>query len=263
MVLNHPLRNDPLHNVTIRIQSNITTFCKQVTPRIKHKASNSWISHFKKANQKVVSILERQLDKTNVLSEAAIAREISKFIPQNTALFLSNSLPIREMDMYANNNGQAVRVEGNRGASGIDGLIASAAGFSLGLQQRVTLFIGDLAFLHDLNSLVILKNLQKPMTIVLLNNDGGGIFSFLPIASQTIQTNNFEKYFGTPHGLKFMEAAKLFGLNYSAPQSLDAFIQTYQDSFKSNQSTLIEIITRRNDNTQFAAKVKKLLLHSI
>ena len=97
------------------------------------------------------------------------------------------------MDMYASVEGSNVEVSANRGASGIDGTIASACGFAVGLNKPVTLLLGDLAFLHDLNSLAMLKQLSKPFVIVILNNDGGGIFSFLPIAEFPKQ---FEKFFG-------------------------------------------------------------------
>jgi 2-succinyl-5-enolpyruvyl-6-hydroxy-3-cyclohexene-1-carboxylate synthase len=263
MILNHPLRNDPLHNVTVRVQAKIDVFCAALCANLKTSPSKTLLSRLQKANQAMDQTLTQNLENTHVLTEAAVARSISRHIPKDTALFLSNSLPIREIDMYSTPQGPQTRVEGNRGASGIDGIIATACGFSYGLKKRATLVIGDLAFLHDLNSLALFKKLPHPMTIVVLNNDGGGIFSFLPIANQQVETKNFEKYFGMPHGLNFMEAAKLFRLKYATPRSLGEFTHAYQDSFKSNQSTLIELITQRTDNTRLAARITKLIQKAI
>jgi 2-succinyl-5-enolpyruvyl-6-hydroxy-3-cyclohexene-1-carboxylate synthase len=156
-------------------------------------------------------------------------------------------MPVRDMDLFAAAEGAAVPVAANRGASGIDGTLASAAGFARGSERRVTLLIGDLAFLHDINSLGLLRSLDEPMVIVLLNNNGGGIFSFLPIAEHD---DVFESHFGAPHGLTFEAAAALFELNYACPTSPDAFIRDYEAARSAPRSTLIEVRTDRRENVQ-------------
>jgi 2-succinyl-5-enolpyruvyl-6-hydroxy-3-cyclohexene-1-carboxylate synthase len=147
-------------------------------------------------------------------------------------------------------------VNGNRGASGIDGLIASAAGYARGLEKPVTLMIGDLAALHDLNSLSMLRDLPVPLIIVLLNNGGGGIFSFLPIAEFK---EGFEKFWGTPHSYTLAAAASLFELNYSQPMDVKHFKKVYAQALKSQTSTIIEVITNREENL----KVHQVLNHTI
>ena len=154
-------------------------------------------------------------------------------------------MPIRDMDMYASPGKNPVVVGANRGASGIDGIIASAAGFSVGLNKPVTLVLGDLAFLHDLNSLAMLQNCPQPVTVVVINNNGSGIFSFLPIAQFK---NIFEQYFGTPHGLTFSQAAQLFNLKYQHPRSPEEFVKDYKAALSANSSTIIEIRTDRAAN---------------
>lgn len=131
----------------------------------------------------------------------------------------------------------------NRGASGIDGLVATAAGAALGCGRPATLLIGDLALLHDLNSLALLQ--QVPVVVVVLNNNGGGIFHFLPIADAT---DVFEPYFGTPHGMDFAHAAQQFGLPYHRPATPDAFVEVYTSASQQGTSTLIEIHTDRAAN---------------
>ena len=242
MVLNHPLRNDPLHNVTTRIECSVVHFCKQMNKKLSLNKEKSFLKAWQKENQKAEKTIQQQWDKDGALTESAAARLITQFIPKNTALFLSNSMPIREVDQLGDFRNNAIEIGANRGASGIDGIIATTAGFITGLEQPVTLLVGDLSFLHDLNSLAMLKYLNHPMVIIIFNNNGGRIFSQLPIAH-----NNpyFDRFFKTPHDLTFHAAAEMFDLNYAKPETKKEFIQTYTIALKSKVSTIIEIETER------------------
>src|SRR5690606_12280516 len=155
---------------------------------------------------------------------------VSRHIPDGWGLFLSNSMPIRDMDMYAATDGPHIRIGVNRGASGIDGIIASAARFAVGLGAPVTLAIGDLAFLHDVNSLVLAAALPQPLVIVVVNNNGGGIFSFLPIAAHD---DVFDTYFGTPQSFSIESAARMARLDYYAPDTNEQFRQAYSRATRS------------------------------
>jgi 2-succinyl-5-enolpyruvyl-6-hydroxy-3-cyclohexene-1-carboxylate synthase len=156
-------------------------------------------------------------------------------------------MPVREIDMYGAPDAKPVIFGANRGASGIDGTIASAIGFATGLQKQTTLLVGDLAFLYDINSLAMTRDLQHPLVIIVFNNNGGGIFSFLPIGQFR---EGFEKFFGTPHHLTFGAAADLFGLNYARPESGREFLAVYQAALKSRTATIIEIRTDRAYNLE-------------
>jgi len=245
MALNHPLRNDAYHTVTDRFQCSIQSFCESALPFLKQKKPSVQLSLLQKISSRIQKTLNKSLQGENSLSEPLVARLISKYIPKDSGLFLSNSMPIRDMDMYASSDGPVVSIGANRGASGIDGIIASACGFAVGLNKPVTLLIGDLAFLHDLNSLSMLTKLSQPIVIVVLNNDGGAIFSFLPIAQFP---DVFEQYFATPHGLEFEQAAKLFGLNYCSPKSASEFIHHYQKRCTGKKSAIIEVKINREEN---------------
>ena len=135
------------------------------------------------------------------------------------------------------------------------GIIATAYGFAKGLSQPTTLLIGDLAFLHDLNSLSLAASATLPFVIVVFNNNGGGIFSFLPISRFP---DVLEKYFTTPHNLSFDKAAEMFKMDYAKPESLEGFTLTYQAALKRKQVTLIEVVTNRDKNYQ----LQKELLHT-
>jgi 2-succinyl-5-enolpyruvyl-6-hydroxy-3-cyclohexene-1-carboxylate synthase len=252
MVLNHPLRNDPLHGVTLRVQSRVDDFCGALTRKMTRRGTNTFLAGLQGLNRKIDRTVEEYFGRAAQLSEAAAARLIAQHIPANDGLFLASSLPIRHVDMYADPRGSAAVVGANRGASGIDGTVASACGFAVGLQKRVTLLIGDLALLHDLNSLAMLKQSPHPVVAVVLNNDGGGIFNFLPVARFK---DGFEKFFGTPHGLTFASAAEMFALNYANPASAQEFVQAYTIAAQSRTSTIIEVTS---DRKQGVAVVKRL-----
>ena len=168
-----------------------------------------WTESWREASERVGRALSAQFAREADLNEPKVAWLVSRHIGAGEGLFLASSMPVRNMDVFGCTRPEPVQVGANRGASGIDGTIATAAGFARGLASPVTLVIGDVAFLHDLNSLRLVHSLEVPMVIVLLNNDGGGIFSFLPIAEHA---DVFERCFGTPHGMTFEHAASLFGL---------------------------------------------------
>jgi len=245
MVLNHALRNDPNHQVSLRIEASVTNFIQTVIGLIKPRKSSTALKVLSKANKIADKAIESFLVKDERLSEPRVARLVSQLIPEAQGLFLSNSMPIRDMGNYADFKANVATVGGNRGASGIDGLIASAAGYARGLRAPVTLMIGDLAALHDLNSLSMLRDLPMPLIIVLLNNGGGGIFSFLPIAEFK---EGFEKFWGTPHPYTLAAAASMFEVNYSQPMDAKHFKKAYAQALKAQTSTIIEVITNREEN---------------
>ncbi len=262
MVLNHPLRNDPIHGVTHRVQGRIEDFCYSLAEKLPSHHRNLALSSLQRLNQHVDTVIEAYLGGQGQLSEAALARLLTQHIPAHDGLFLASSLPIREVDICGDPKGHGVVVSANRGTSGIDGTIASACGFAIGLQRRTTLLIGDLAFLHDLNSLAMLKDAASPLVVVVLNNDGGGIFHFLPV---TQFKNEFERYFGTPHGLTFSSIAKAFNLDYAQPVSAGEFVAAYRVALRRNTSTLIEIKTDRKQNVAVVkglqGEIQKVFLH--
>lgn len=258
-VLSHPLRNDPLHRVTVRVQADAVTFARTLMARLEKRAGSRVLSFMRAADRTVGKIIGRELSK-GAFSEMAIARLVSQGISGATGLFLSNSMPVRDMDMYSDPAGERVVVGGNRGASGIDGVIASAAGFAVGLGQPVTLVIGDLAFLHDLSSLAMLSRIKFPLRIVLMNNDGGGVFSFLPIVNDRAV---FERCIAAPHGLSFKKAAELFGISYFNPANRAGFRRDYSAASKLGRSAIIECIGSRKANLRAHLGLQRKITESL
>ena len=157
------------------------------------------------------------------LSGLAVAEAVARSLPVTGQLFASNSMPIRLLDLAMANRLAPRRVLCNRGASGIDGVTSTALGVAAATGRPTLLFTGDLAFLHDLSGLLLARREAIALTIVVLDDDGGGIFSFLPVAEQA-QSVAYERLFRTPHGVDLARAAALFELDYfpvSSPLELD------------------------------------------
>jgi len=238
MVINHPLRNDPTHCVSARVQISVGQFCRKLSNVIIKKRMTNFLQSWQKANQLMHQKIEKAFYAQAHLTEFQLARVISQNISKDNALFVSSSMPIRDLDMFGDPHGASVLIGSNRGASGIDGTIASAIGFSGGCNKPVTLLTGDLAALYDMNALAMLKSNSHPIIIVIINNNGGGIFSYLPIAKYD---KIFRKYFQTPHDYNFSSLAEMFECNYAQPASIEEFQQTYSLALKSQFSSIIEV----------------------
>ena len=147
------------------------------------------------------------------LSGLMVAEAVARSLPAAGQLFASNSMPIRLLDLVMANRLAPRRVLCNRGASGIDGVTSTALGVAAATGRPTLLFTGDLAFLHDLSGLLLARREAIALTIVVLDDDGGGIFSFLPVAEQ-VQSVAYERLFRTPHGVDLAHAAALFEVDY-------------------------------------------------
>lgn len=173
--------------------------------------------------------------------ESAFVSTLIQKLTKDDALFVSNSMPIRDVDNLLFDS--EVEVYANRGANGIDGVISTALGMAV--HKRVTLLIGDLAFYHDMNGLLMAKLNDIHINIVILNNDGGGIFSYLP--QKTAAEQYFERLFGTPTGLNFEYTAMLYDFSFKRLDNITDFSQV---SFSNMNSYIYEILTNREDNLE-------------
>jgi 2-succinyl-5-enolpyruvyl-6-hydroxy-3-cyclohexene-1-carboxylate synthase len=249
-----PRRHDPAHRVTSRVVSDIAIFCTRFLAAIDSRREAP-SPRFDQLTQNIAAILDEELTDRSELTEPLIARLLSRYMRDGGNLFLASSNAIRLLDTYGTPGSQAC-VASNRGASGIDGTIASAAGYTLGSGRRTTVLIGDLALLHDLNSLSLLNRAGKPVTIVILNNNGGGIFDSLPV-SRCVDV--YEDYFVAPHGLTFAHAAEMFGLEYTRVETADDFLDRYQQAVQASDSRLIEVpVPRRESRAAYKSILEKM-----
>ncbi len=151
---------------------------------------------------------------------------------KNVDVFLGNSLFVRLVDMFGC-LGKS-EVFSNRGASGIDGILATASGVQRSRENPLLVYIGDTSALYDLNSLSLFTHSKRPAVIVITNNDGGAIFDILPVPQEHRQT-----YYQMPHGYQFEHAAKQFGLSYQQPKTLEQYQALVSDHFEHGQGTLV------------------------
>jgi len=172
--------------------------------------------------------------------EGAVARRVVAAAPDPATLFVSNSMPVRDVDRFGGPRRAALTALGNRGASGIDGITSSALGAGSATDDPLVLLTGDLAYYHDTNGLLALGRLGIDATVVLVNNDGGGIFHMLPVEAFDPP---FESQFRTPHGLDFTATADLYDLEFARVDDLDAFDERYRASLDAPGTQVIEVVS--------------------
>lgn len=155
--------------------------------------------------------LERKLAAVNWMFEGKIAWLLSRRLPARTPVFVANSMPVRDLEYFWTAGEAARPIHFNRGANGIDGTLSTALGIAHGRKEPAVLLTGDLALLHDSNGFLSVPKFAGSLTIVLINNDGGGIFQHLPVA----QFNPpFEEFFATPQRVNFARLAAAHGVGY-------------------------------------------------
>ncbi len=176
--------------------------------------------------------------------EAQLAHRLPQLLPDGGQLFLGNSLLVRLVDALAQLPA-GYPVYSNRGASGIDGLLSTAAGVQRGQPRPTLVLLGDISALYDLNALALLRHAPAPLVLVIVNNNGGQIFSMLPTpASQR------ERYFCMPQDVNFSHAAAMFGLHYARPDSWPTLQQTVAECWQRGGVSLIELVVEAEQGAQ-------------
>ncbi|GAA2594020.1 2-succinyl-5-enolpyruvyl-6-hydroxy-3-cyclohexene-1-carboxylic-acid synthase [Actinomadura fulvescens] len=172
---------------------------------------DAWLKSWRSADLTAAAAVDAVLDAMPEVSEPRLARDLVAGLPGGSLLFAAASMPIRDLDQVMRPR-RGIRVMANRGASGIDGLVSTAMGAALVHSGRAYALLGDLAFLHDQNGLILGPDDRRPdLAIVVVNNQGGGIFSLLPQAGLR---DPFERVFGTPHRVDLEHIAAAHGIPY-------------------------------------------------
>jgi 2-succinyl-5-enolpyruvyl-6-hydroxy-3-cyclohexene-1-carboxylate synthase len=232
-------RIDPAHSLRKRFVCSATQWIKSVQNKMPTIAKH-WSQALQKQNNYITKHIINPFLNNDLIGEISVTAALDKLLPADTPVFIGNSMPIRLSDMFFRQN--AALPFSNRGASGIDGLLATASGVAKSCSGITTLLIGDTSFLYDLNSLALLKQLHGPFVIIVFNNDGGAIFNLLPVPARQKQD-----YYQLPHGLTFADSCRQFSIDYYQPEGLDQFVSDYQKSLQ-NRLSLIEICVK-NDQT--------------
>jgi 2-succinyl-5-enolpyruvyl-6-hydroxy-3-cyclohexene-1-carboxylate synthase len=210
--------HDPDRAVGDVLVADVATACQQLVEQLAVPASSEWASRWADADAAARQAIDAVLDDGDLPSEPRVARDLGALVPDGTTLVVGSSLPIRDLDQVLRPR-EGLRIVANRGASGIDGVVSTALGVAIadatsdGPDRRPTVaLVGDLTLLHDSNGFLLSADLERvDCTFVVLDNDGGGIFSFLPPSSFP---GSFERVFGTPHGRDLAHLATLHGLGH-------------------------------------------------
>ncbi len=232
--------SDPDHRATLRLQVDAGALCRDLSARLPAARDSAWCRDFTRADAAVAALLSARLGEGGSLYETAAAFELSRCLPAGATLYVSNSMPVRDLDAFMPARSDELRVLCNRGANGIDGVLSSALGAAVAGAGPVVLLIGDIALLHDIGALLTARRHRIDLTIVLLNNDGGAIFSYLPIADGG-EREAFDDYFRLPHGLSFAAAADFYGLDYERIGSAEALRRALQRCSADGGTHLLEL----------------------
>lgn len=203
--------SDPDHQVALSAVGDISQTVLGAAQQVQ-RCHESWLSYWSRAEVAAQSVLS---DWTQLhMSEPTVARTLTDNLDVGSYLVVSSSMPIRDVEWFGTVT-PGVEVLSNRGTNGIDGVVSTAVGVALATCATVTLLIGDIACIHDSNGLWGLMNREVDVRIVVTNNDGGSIFSFLPQAS-IVSHEIFETLYGTPHGVSFSHLAAAHGVPYAS-----------------------------------------------
>lgn len=232
--------SDDLHQTSHFVQADPVTFSEQIRAAdAMQRPSNFWATLYQ-MEQSTWEVIDHEIEH-GAYFDGAVMYDVVDLLPDFSTLFAGNSLPIRHLDQFGKPSNKRVYAYANRGASGIDGNISTALGTGAARPAGpLVAVIGDITFYHDMNGLLAVQRCGVPVTIVLLNNDGGGIFQRLPIRDFEPA---FSDYFLTPHGLDFSHAAHLYGLDYRLITDRPSFRAAFADCVASERSTIIEVRT--------------------
>ncbi|TVP80283.1 MAG: 2-succinyl-5-enolpyruvyl-6-hydroxy-3-cyclohexene-1-carboxylic-acid synthase [Puniceicoccaceae bacterium] len=212
-----PVNTDPLHRVATPLYGDAHTLAEQIQHQ---QHAPDWVDTWAAAEKATVNRLDACMDSMDTLFEGKVAWLLAQHLPVGASVFLASSMSVRYAEYFWSAGNRAYSIFSNRGANGIDGTLST----SLGVAHRgkpAVLLTGDLAFLHDSNGLLAATQLAGSLTIVLVNNAGGGIFEHLPIAKMEPP---FEQYFATPQTVDFAGLCAAHGIGHQSIQDWASLI---------------------------------------
>ena len=233
----NPQAVDPYHHSHTRFVAKIHHWLR-AHPPLRQKP---WLLEALALSKFCATFIEQQVGGN--LNEAALAHHIERLLPNNGILFLGNSLFVRLVDALTKLP-EGYPIHTNRGASGIDGLLATVAGIGIGSNQPVVALVGDTSALYDLNSLALFKKLTQPTILFIINNNGGAIFDMLPVDAEVK-----DKFYRMPHHTECSQVASMFDLKYARPYTWADLSAVLKQAYSRREATIIEIKVAPNDGS--------------
>jgi 2-succinyl-5-enolpyruvyl-6-hydroxy-3-cyclohexene-1-carboxylate synthase len=207
----------------------------------------AWLASWTDADARAADAIAQTLG--DHLSEPRTVTTLAEALPADATVVVSSSMPIRDVETFWPVRDESPRVLSNRGANGIDGVVSTAFGAAAGSSGRVVALLGDVALAHDVGGLLAARRLGLSLTLVVLNNEGGGIFDFLPVSGET---DLYEEHVATPPGLDIAEVAATFGVKHTLADDPAALAEAIAAT---EGATIIEVSTARAANVELHRRV--------
>ncbi|MFZ9884421.1 MAG: 2-succinyl-5-enolpyruvyl-6-hydroxy-3-cyclohexene-1-carboxylic-acid synthase [Ilumatobacteraceae bacterium] len=256
-----PTLADPDQLCALHIVGEIDELCAELVSARTNGQNNrddlSWLDLWDTAESSAQKSINAALADEPGLSEPGVARALYGLLPEASNLVVSSSMPIRDVEWFAAPR-TGLRVHANRGANGIDGVVSTAVGIALATRQPTTLLIGDIALLHDVNGLIGLVSRETDLRIVVIDNNGGGIFSFLPQA-QNLESTKFEKIFGTPHGVNLKMLAQAHQIDTHEVANMSDFAEVLSQ----RGPWLARVVTDRQENVKVHERINQMVASNL
>ena len=238
--------SDPSRTAAVTVATEPGRWCLELAAACEgHAPATPWAARWRTAQERAAAAIAGVLAGHPEPTEPAVARDVLAALPEDATLVVSSSMPVRDLEWYAEPR-EGVRVLANRGANGIDGVVSTAVGAALAGGPTAAL-VGDLAFLHDSNALLGLGRRGVDLVVVVVHNDGGGIFSFLP-AADLVPAERFEQLFGTPHGVDPAALAAAHGIATTVVDARAELVPTVVEAVAARGARVVVVRTDRAAN---------------
>ncbi|NDE82333.1 MAG: 2-succinyl-5-enolpyruvyl-6-hydroxy-3-cyclohexene-1-carboxylic-acid synthase [Chlamydiia bacterium] len=251
LVAEHTDRFDPKYRIDTRYTCNISWLCNALIPLIQ-PATSTLSSKLLDHSHQIIDLLDQDIFYQDWISEPYLFHFLSQTMPDDWDLFIGNSMPVRDADTFFYPKGFRGHIFVNRGVSGIDGNLSTAAGIAACLEHPLVVVVGDLTFMHDMNALEQIAQNKTPIILIVINNGGGGIFSFLPIKKKE---KEFETFIATKHTRSFEALASFVELDIFYPDNTQALDLIWSELCKKPRTCMIELHTDRENNVALHAEI--------
>ena len=257
--------SDPQHLVSEVIGADPTLLCGELEERLRGRPSQpgspDWLGEWSAAETRARRIVEDRIEAPGGLLAPQVVAALGEVLPDGATLFVSNSMAVRDLDGFLPVSTRRLRVLANKGANGIDGIVSSALGAAVALPGLV-LLSGDLAFLHDVGGLFAAHRHGIRATLVIVNDDGGGIFSLLPIAAHGERVD-FERLFTVSHGLDLAAIAGAYRLEHRRVGTVAELREAVHHSLASSGTQVIEVAVDRRENLALRQEIQQEICRSL
>jgi 2-succinyl-5-enolpyruvyl-6-hydroxy-3-cyclohexene-1-carboxylate synthase len=252
---------DPAGAVGTILAADPRTTIEALAARLGRRTDGAWLDRFRRADRAAATGIAEVLGAAG-LSEPRVAAELGARLPEAATIVVASSMPIRDVETFFPARHAPPRVLSNRGANGIDGTVSTAFGVAAAARGPVVLLTGDVALAHDVGGLLAATRPGLKLTVVLLDNDGGGIFDFLPV-SGTEPHERYVEHVATPHGLDFRHAAALYSCGFEDASDIDGFRAALERALGAERTSIVRVRTDRAVNVALHRDVWDAVARSV